>query len=249
MQARICVVAHAGAAGHRRVQATTESVSEVFEWTTLKTDVKNFVTACLHCMVVDGESIPRPWGEALHATKPNELIHFDWVSFPEATDGLKNVLVIKDAMSGFVRLHASATATAVETAAALMEWFGLFGVVKTWVSDCGSHFKNEMASTIGRMFGVHHHFVTPHCPWANGTMEVVNRVIVRTLKTLCSEMLLQPTEWPKALPLVQTSNLRTVWAELHQQRRLPAPCQSTAYVLRGRPRSRRRPEGADCVWR
>ncbi|KAF0721342.1 hypothetical protein AaE_010085, partial [Aphanomyces astaci] len=63
-----------------------------------------------------------------------------------------------------------------------------------------------MVSTIGRMFGVHHHFVTPHCPWANGTVEVVNRIIVRTLKTLCSEMRLQPTEWPKVLPLVQSAN-------------------------------------------
>ncbi|KAF0754023.1 hypothetical protein AaE_005489, partial [Aphanomyces astaci] len=52
-----------------------------------------------------------------------------------------------------------------------MEWFGLFGVVKTWVSDCVSHFKNELINTMGRMFGVNHHFVTPHCPWANGTVE------------------------------------------------------------------------------
>ncbi|ETV66293.1 hypothetical protein H257_17196 [Aphanomyces astaci] len=161
MQARICVVAHVGAAGHRRVQATTLSVSEVFEWTTLKTNVKNFVTAFLHCMVVDVESVPRPWGEALHATKPNELIHFDWVSFPEAADGLKHVLVIKDDMSGFVRFHASATATA----AAFMEWFGLFGVMKTC---CELLHRTDVENTVQR-------------DW------------------------LQPTEWPKVLPPVQSA--------------------------------------------
>ncbi|KAH9140433.1 hypothetical protein AeRB84_015334, partial [Aphanomyces euteiches] len=108
-------------------------------------------------------------------------------------------------MSGFVRLHASSTATAAETAAALMEWFSIFGVVKTWVSDCGSHFKNEVIDAMRRMFGSHHHFVTPHCPWANGTVEVVNRLIVRTLKALCSEMRLKATEWPSLLPLVQSA--------------------------------------------
>jgi hypothetical protein len=205
MQMRICVVAHAGAAGHRRLDATMKSVSDMFDWTSLKADVKNFVTACLHCMVVDGESIPRPWGEALHATKPNELIHFDWLSLPGSDEGLKYILVIKDDMSGFVRLHPSTNATAAETAAAMMEWFGLFGVVKTWVSDSGSHFKNEVITKMGRLFGAHHHFVTPHCPWANGTVEVVNRVIVRTLKVLCSEMRLNSTDWPKLLPLVQSA--------------------------------------------
>ncbi|KAH9109322.1 hypothetical protein AeMF1_015599 [Aphanomyces euteiches] len=205
LQVRVCVVAHAGAAGHRRIDATTASVEEMFEWRTTKADVKGFVSACLHCIVVDGESVPRPWGEALHATKTNELIHFDWVSFPQAANGVKKVLVIKDDMSGFVRLHASSTATAAETAAALMEWFSLFGVVKTWVSDCGSNFKNEVIDAMRRMFGAHHHFVTPHCPWANETVEVVNRLIVRTLKVLCSEMRLKATEWPSLLPLVQSA--------------------------------------------
>ncbi|KAH9108632.1 hypothetical protein AeMF1_016210 [Aphanomyces euteiches] len=172
LQVRICVIAHAGIAGHRRIEATTASVEEVFQWSTMKADVKSFVTACLHCMVIDGESVHRPWGEALLATLPNELIHFDCLSLPEAADGYKYVLVIKDDLSGFVRLHASASA--------LMEWFSMFGVVKTWVSDCGSHFQNQIVDTLRRMLGAHHQFVTPHCPWANGTVEVVNRLIVRS---------------------------------------------------------------------
>ncbi|KAF0729338.1 hypothetical protein Ae201684_013084 [Aphanomyces euteiches] len=34
LQVRVCVVAHAGAAGHRRIDATTASVEEMFEWRT-----------------------------------------------------------------------------------------------------------------------------------------------------------------------------------------------------------------------
>ncbi|ETW07559.1 hypothetical protein H310_02046 [Aphanomyces invadans] len=127
IQMQICVIAHAGVAGHRRLDATTRSVSEMFDWTTLEADVKQFVTSCLHCMVVDGESVPRPWGEEQYATEPNELIHFDWLSLP-VSQGLKNVLLIKHDMSEFVRLHASATATVLDTAQHW--WNGL--VVLVW---------------------------------------------------------------------------------------------------------------------
>ncbi|KAH9109965.1 hypothetical protein AeMF1_015085 [Aphanomyces euteiches] len=37
LQVRICVVAHAGVAGHRRLEATTAAVSEFCEWTSLMT--------------------------------------------------------------------------------------------------------------------------------------------------------------------------------------------------------------------
>ncbi|ETV91151.1 hypothetical protein H310_14162 [Aphanomyces invadans] len=62
LQQRLCVIAHQGAAGHRCVAATTQSVAAKFEWTTLKADVTGFVTRCLHCMCVDGDMVPPPPG-------------------------------------------------------------------------------------------------------------------------------------------------------------------------------------------
>ncbi|KAH9110401.1 hypothetical protein AeMF1_014779, partial [Aphanomyces euteiches] len=53
LQQRLCVIAHQGAAGHRRVAATVKSVSDKFWWATLAQDVETFVKACLHCMQVD----------------------------------------------------------------------------------------------------------------------------------------------------------------------------------------------------
>jgi hypothetical protein len=108
-------------------------------------------------------------------------------------------------MSGYVRVYPGEAATAAATAAALTDWFGLFGVVATWVSDCGSHFKNEVIAALRQTLGAHHHFVTPHCPWANGTVEVVNRAIIRMVKALSSEMQLQGDEWHLVLPMVQSA--------------------------------------------
>ncbi|KAH9105630.1 hypothetical protein AeMF1_018616 [Aphanomyces euteiches] len=179
LQQRLCVIAHQGAAGHRRVAATVKSVSDKFRWATLAQDVETFVKACLHCMQVDGDVVPRPLGSTLHAEKPNELIHFDWLSMPMSTSGLKHVLVIKDDMSGFVHLFPAESADATSTATALMGWFTLYGCVETWVTDGGSHFKNEVVEKIRKMVGAHHHITTAYSPWANGTVEVVNRLILR----------------------------------------------------------------------
>ena len=48
-----------------------------------------------------------------------------------------------------------------------------------------------------------HHFVTPYSPWANGTVEVVNRVILDVLRSLLSEFRYRFDQWPLVLPLVQ----------------------------------------------
>ncbi|ETV76454.1 hypothetical protein H257_09473 [Aphanomyces astaci] len=195
LQQRICIIAHQGAAGHRGVGVTTQGVLERFEWRTAKEDLNAFVGSCLHCLCVDGTMVPRPWGAALHAERPNELIHFDWLQLPPAANGWKYVLVVKDDkhkhMSGFCRLFPSATADAESTANALM--IGL------------RHMAKEVVGKIKRMIGAHHQTTTPYTPWANGTVEVVNRLILRGLKTLTSEMKLRPDEGHRVLALVQSA--------------------------------------------
>lgn len=205
LQQRLCVVAHAGIAGHRGVEATTTSIKRTAWWSTIKADVERFLESCLHCMKVRGKLVPRPYGAALHAEGPNELLHFDWLALPTAYNRMSYVLVLKDDMSGFCVLHPSEAATASETAKALMNWFSMFGVVNTWVSDCGSHFKNLIIEELSKLVGAHHHFVTPYCPWANGTVEVVNASVLRMLKALGSELRLRPDRWPDLLPLVQSA--------------------------------------------
>ncbi|KAH9150968.1 hypothetical protein AeRB84_006310 [Aphanomyces euteiches] len=203
LQQRLCIIAHQGAAGHRGVAATTEVLLSKFEWKVARSNVKAFIQGCLHCLCIDGEIVPRPWGSALHAQRPNELIHFDWLQLPIAENGWQYVLVVKDDMSGFCRLFPSRSATAEATADALMEWFTTHGTVLTWVYDDGSHFKNEVVHKIKKLLGAHHHITTPHTPWANGTIEVVNRLILRVPRSLISEMKLKVNEWYRVLPLVQ----------------------------------------------
>ncbi|ETV67425.1 hypothetical protein H257_16401 [Aphanomyces astaci] len=129
-------------------------------------------------MCIDGDMVSHPLGSALHAEKPNELIHFDWLSIPRAKSGQNQVLV--DDMRGFVQLFAAEYADATATAQCLMMW-------------------NEVIDQVG----ANHHITTAYSPWANGTVEVVNRLVLRAVKALLSEMKLNADEWPHALPLVQ----------------------------------------------
>ncbi|KAF0709695.1 hypothetical protein AaE_012802, partial [Aphanomyces astaci] len=62
---------------------------------------------------------------------------------------------------------------------------------------------NEILDKIRKAAGAHHYFTTAYCPWANGTVEVINRQILRAVKTLTSELKLRATDWHLVLHLVQ----------------------------------------------
>ncbi|EGZ09876.1 hypothetical protein PHYSODRAFT_521442 [Phytophthora sojae] len=83
LKLRLCVVAHAGAAGHRGAKATAKALEDLFSWRSLRKDVAVFVSECMHCMATAAGKIPRPLGETLRATKPNEQLHFDFLSMAE----------------------------------------------------------------------------------------------------------------------------------------------------------------------
>jgi len=77
--------------------------------------------------------------------------------------------------------------------------------VSQWVSDQGAHFKNQVVDALCKLWGAQHHFVTAYCPWANGTVEVANRMLLRVLKSMLSEKKLKTNQWPIVLPMVQAA--------------------------------------------
>jgi hypothetical protein len=91
--------------------------------------------------------VPRPLGTQLHATKPNEILHFDLLYIGLSRDGkYQYLLLLKNDLSGYLWLVPCRTADAAATVDALTRWFAVFGVVLLWISDSGSHFKNEFGT-------------------------------------------------------------------------------------------------------
>ena len=80
LRQRLCVLAHQGEAGHRGIDNTLRLLRERFVWMGLDADVGTFVRQCLHCLKVrGGRTVPRPWGDTLHANGPHQVLHFDFM--------------------------------------------------------------------------------------------------------------------------------------------------------------------------
>ncbi|OWY94851.1 hypothetical protein PHMEG_00035302 [Phytophthora megakarya] len=192
LQMRVSVVGHFGIAGHRGVATTVEKICGQSVWKGMNKDIELFVNPCLHCASsVGGPPQPRLLGEAMHAERPNELIHWDYLFMGDSETKDCYVLVIKDDASSLSGCsHAKSRTPTLYFG--LMDWFTSFGVCRTWVSDQGTHFKNKTIESLQHAMGAHHHFTTARCPWANDSVEVVMRETLRRCRALLSEWRLQP---------------------------------------------------------
>ncbi len=145
LKLRILVAGHTGMCGHRGWTASKASIEAHFTWTGLAPDVESFVKSCIHCLCSEpGKVVPRPLGHTMHASERNQILHFDFCYMMPGEEDSLYVLILKDDLSGYVWLVPAADADADTVADALLRWFAAFGVVKTWLSDRGSHFKNEI---------------------------------------------------------------------------------------------------------
>ncbi len=215
LKLRILIGAHTGQGGHRGCRSTLESVKSRFCWDNLGKDVETFVKSCLHCIATyPGTVVPRPLGHALHASKPNKLLYFDFCHMGTGDKGNTYVLIMKDDFSGYVWLRPSKEATAEVVADELISWFSSFGVVTDWVSDQGTHFKNELVKLLRERVKADHHFTLAYCPWSNGTVEVVCRELIRTTRALLSEFQLPRSAWTQVLPIVQSVLNNTILTRL-----------------------------------
>ena len=172
----------------------------------MASDVDGFVRQCLLCVKSrGGDMVPRPMGEQLRASVPREMIHFDFLKMAMGDDCVEYLLVIKDGFCGYTYLapcKAADTECAVE---GLLHWFSWFGVASVWISDQGTHFRNTVMTALQRRLKVKHHFVTPGCAWANGSVERANREALRVYRTLLAEAQLPYQRWRELTPVVQAT--------------------------------------------
>jgi transposase InsO family protein len=203
LQMRLKIIAHFGSAGHRGIANTLKKLTQYCYWTDMTSSVRNFCRRCLHCLQSRGGKVtPRPLGEQIHAQEPNRVLHFDYTKMVKAYNGYEYVLVIKDDYSHLVHLVPTTSPNAEIVAKALLDWFAEYRVVEQWVSDQGSHFKNQVMEHLSKLLQTNHHFTTAYCPWANGTVERVNRDLLATIKAILNETQRSLEEWPNVLTLV-----------------------------------------------
>jgi hypothetical protein len=123
---------------------TLSVIKDHYYWKGMSKVITVFVGSCFHCSTsAPGETTPRPMREALHASKPNEVIHFDYLYMGPSFDDVKYVLIVKEDYNNYAWLKQCKNADPYSTAAVLIEWFAAFGVAQQWVSDQGRNSKTR----------------------------------------------------------------------------------------------------------
>ena len=140
----------------------------------------------------------------IHAVKPNEIIHFDFLYMGPGIHNFKYILVIKDDLSSYVWLCPATSANAETVAKELSRWIDTFTFMSLWSSDQGTHFKNQVIGKLAEIYRIKHYFITTYSPWANGSVERCMREILRACEVLLAEFRLGPQDWPTVVSLIQS---------------------------------------------
>ena len=205
LQLRLCVISHTSAAGHRGRASTLRTLSSLFYWDSIVEDVGLFVKACIHCLsTTGGDRVPRPFAPAVHGTKPNDLVQFDYIHMAQCATGDKYILMIRDDHSGYTWFYPSPTTSAEQASHALIDWCAAFGAPVSFMSDGPTHFRNESIRLLAKGLRTRHHFTMAYCPWSNGAIERLGKELLRVSRSVLSELQLSPDVWPDLLPVFQS---------------------------------------------
>ena len=198
LQARLMACAHMQDAGHHSVSATTHRLGEYCALDNMEKDTAKLVRQCLHCVDSKaGNAMPRPLGDLLHGKEVSDVLHFHFLSLEEIdtidTGGLvdgcyKHVLVLMDGVSRFVWLEEAVSCSMEGAARFVLKWCALFGVPKTFNSDGGTYFTVRVMKMVSSRLGVVYHFDVANVSWLHGTLERMNREVVKTFCAVLSEI-------------------------------------------------------------
>jgi hypothetical protein len=206
LRTSLIITAHNGISGHKGVDRTVQLLATVVYWPEMKQDVRNFISNCLHCLSSSGSFPKRPFGETLQPSARLDVLCTDYVHMgPDVSSKYNKILVLMDKLSGHVVLRPVASENASEAVEHFLYWFAEYGIPKIIVSDKGPGYSSTLFENLVSYLGINHHFVSAGSHWANGSVERINSVIGRTMRSLLSENGLQEDNWIHLLPLVTFS--------------------------------------------
>src|SRR6185436_1368881 len=153
--------------GHLGYQAACTKLSQYCYWPNMSKDMRELCNSCLHCLPTrGGVRIPRPLGEAIHGHSPNQVVHLDWLYImPAEKKGTHNFqwnLIIRDDLSGYIRVTPAAVPDSIITVDALMDWRASSRTPDIIVTDMASYFMSAVMEEFTLRCNIKHHFTVAY---------------------------------------------------------------------------------------
>ena len=104
------------------------------------------------------------------------------------------MLVLMDDVSRFVWLEKAVSCSMGMVARSVLKWRTSFGVPKTFTSNGGMRFTGHVMQMVSSRLGVVHHFGVANVSCSHGTVERMNREVVKTFRVGFSERYRPPSE-------------------------------------------------------
>ncbi|GMF18784.1 unnamed protein product [Phytophthora fragariaefolia] len=87
----------------------------------------------------------------------------------------------------------------------MLAWHSCFGIPPTWVSDQGTHFKNEVVEELSRRLRTQQSFTPAYSPWVNGSIERLNRDVLQVIRAMILAYKISYRDWVYLVPVVQAN--------------------------------------------
>ena len=192
-RAAVITELHAGH-GHFANEATYKRARTWYYWPSMYQDIKEAIKHCLICQVCSRKTEKSNSIWPIHTTHLFERFGLDFVGpLTETLAKNKYILVITEYYTRWPMAVATESANAETTAKVLYrEVFCTFGPSNEILTDRGTHFANNLISSLCEIIQVNHKFSTPYHPQTNGLVENLNGTLVDLLRKLTIDY---PTRW------------------------------------------------------
>lgn len=126
-QLRLCFITYNGPGGHCDPVTTEKALKKPFNWSALQADVRAFVRDCVHYLsTVGGEKIPRPFGLAVHETKANDLLQYNYMKLGATRKREKYAMMLLDNHLDYKWFFAFPETLAENGATEIIDWCAAF---------------------------------------------------------------------------------------------------------------------------
>lgn len=187
-------------AGHSGFIRTYRRIKESYRWDSMKKDIKNYIKKCPSCQLnkVNFKPSKAPMEITSTSRTPFERLAIDIVGpLPQTINNNRFILTMQDDLTKFSNAVAIPNHESQTIATHLSQFFCMFGIPKSILSDQGSDFTSKLMKDLSRLFQTKHILSSPYHPQTNGALERSHLTLKDYLKHYIND---KQTDWDEFVP-------------------------------------------------